>query len=132
MATWQEFLSEARRFWEVAETAYDPDHINQAASQAIHAVIAANDALCMFLIQDRPAGESHTQAVQFLRRACAGTEWEQEAATRVRQFADVLQLRSAVEYQGRPIKRERAERLMKQAKRFVEWAETVLPLPDSQ
>ena len=62
MATWQEFLTEARRFWEVAEAAYDPDHVNQAASQAIHAVIAANDALCLFLIQDRPSGESHSQA----------------------------------------------------------------------
>ena len=41
-------------------------------------------------------------------------------------------MKNSVEYHGRPLKREKADRLMKQAERFVEWTETVLPLPDSQ
>ena len=45
MATWQDFIREAGRFWDVARMVDGPGYENQAVSNAILAVIAAND-LC--------------------------------------------------------------------------------------
>jgi hypothetical protein len=66
-------------FWEVAQTSDDSSHGNQAASNAILAAIAANDALCMHLAGLQPKGESHVEAARVLQAACRGTRWEAEA-----------------------------------------------------
>jgi hypothetical protein len=126
MATWQGFLKEARLFWDVAELANDPAHANQAVSNAILAAIAANDAVCLFFIDERPSGQSHVEAARLLRKACKGTQWEEESAQRSRQLADILQQKSASQYQGRPLSRDAAGRVMRQAHRFLQWAERVL------
>jgi len=127
VADWQGFLRQAHRFFEVAEAAHDPEHASQAVSNAVHAVIAANDAVCLYQLAERPGGESHGEAGRFLQAACKGTRWEQEAATRARQFAQILREKNAAEYEGRLIAPETADRIMRQAKRFLDWAERVLP-----
>jgi HEPN domain-containing protein len=127
LADWQGFLRQARRFWDVAEASRGPEHVNQAVSNAIHAVIAANDALCLYLAHERPGGKSHTEAAQLLRRACKGTRWEREAAARARQYAQITQEKNAAEYEGQSLSPETADRLMTQARRFLDWAERVLP-----
>jgi L-alanine-DL-glutamate epimerase-like enolase superfamily enzyme len=45
MSTWQGYITEARRFWEVAQAFDCPGYTNQAVSNAIYAAIAAADAL---------------------------------------------------------------------------------------
>ncbi|MFO7945872.1 MAG: HEPN domain-containing protein [Armatimonadota bacterium] len=127
MADWQGFLRQARRFWEVAEAANDPEHASQAASNAIHAVIAANDAICLYLSGERPTGDSHSQAAQVLQRACRGTQWEEEAAKRARQFAQIMREKNAAEYEGRSLDQETVAMIMRRARRFINWAETILP-----
>jgi hypothetical protein len=47
MAEGQGYLSKARKFWEVTEAVNDPEHTSQAVSNAILAVIAANDSVCL-------------------------------------------------------------------------------------
>ena len=69
MAEWQGYLSQARKFWEVAEAVNDPEHTSQAASNALLTVIAANDAVCLRLAGRKPGGESHTAAAEILREA---------------------------------------------------------------
>jgi len=127
MAHWQEFLRQSRRFWEVAEAVHDPEHTSQAAGNAIHAVIAANDALCLHQLGERPGGESHSEAAQFLQRACSGTRWEQEAAQKAGQYTRIIREKNAVEYEGRSIGAEAADLIVKRAKRFLDWVEEVLP-----
>ena len=127
MTSWQDRLRDARGFWDVAETVLDPVHLNQAATNAILAVIAANDAVCLYLGQRRPQGKSHTDAARVLQEVCRGTRWEEEAAARSRQLVDVLRDKTAIQYDGRSLTPAEAERLMKQALRFIEWAESVLP-----
>lgn len=127
MADWQGFLRQSRRFWEVAETVHDPEHASQAASNAIHAVIAANDALCLHQLGERPGGESHSEAAQFLQRACRGTRWEQDAARRARHYTQIIREKNAAEYEGRSIGPEAADMIMKRAKRFLDWVEELLP-----
>ncbi|MCX7598905.1 MAG: hypothetical protein N2512_08580 [Armatimonadetes bacterium] len=107
----------------MAEGAQDKRYFNQAVSNAAHAAIAANDALCLFLTSRRPAGKSHAQAAAALQDACKGTRWAQEAPQRAKQFTDVLQPKNRAEYYGEPIDEETAERVVKQARRFLEWVE---------
>lgn len=130
MPRWDEFLSEARKFREVAREFDRPGYANQAVSNAAHAVIAANDAICLRLINERPGGESHTEAARVLTRACRGTPWERDCAQRVQQLALVLQQKSAAQYHGAALRPAVAERVLKQAERFVEWVEGVLARPE--
>jgi HEPN domain-containing protein len=127
MATWHGFYREARRFWDVARAVDGQGYTNQAVSNAIHAVIAANDAVCLFLINERPRGPSHPEAGRLLTRACRGTKWEEEAAQRVRQLADILQAKTASQYEGKTMSADRAKRTMGQAERFIGWVREVLP-----
>ncbi|MGH9245594.1 MAG: hypothetical protein ACRD29_15010 [Acidimicrobiales bacterium] len=58
-------LHDAEAFLDAAETAADPDVV---ATNAIHAAIAAADAICCVALRERPAGGSHAAAVQLLSR----------------------------------------------------------------
>ena len=126
MATWQARLRDARQFWDVAEAAHDPAHGNAAASNAILAVIAANDALCLRLARTQPGGESHAEAARVLKEACRGTTWEAEAARRAQQLSGVIRQKAAAQYSGRTLSPFEVAQVMRQAQRFLEWAEQVL------
>lgn len=132
MATWKDYLREARRFWEVAQAVDAPGYRNQAVSNAIHAVIAANDAVCLFHSGQRVQGDSHAEAAAMLMRACKGTALEQQVPQRTRQLADVLQQKSASQYYGKQIDPATALRVMAQAERFVQWVQDTLPQADSE
>lgn len=95
MATWQSFLGKARKFLEVAREFDRPGYGSEAVSNAVHAVIAANDAVCLCLLNERPGGESHIEAVRVLTRACRGTPWGQDVVPHGQQLAQVLQQKSA-------------------------------------
>lgn len=126
MATWAGRLKDARNFLEVAEAVNDQEHGNQAASNAILAAIAANDAICLFLIQQQPSGTSHTEAVRLLEEACQGTRWEEEAARKVRQLADLIHQKNAAQYRGEALSPQVVARIMLQAERFIEWAAQIV------
>ncbi len=114
-------------FWEVAQTADDSSHGNQAASNAILAAIAANDALCMHLAGLQPKGESHVEAARVLQAACRGTRWEAEAPRRARQLTEALGLKNAAQYEGKALTRAQVAGVMKRVERYLEWVEEVLP-----
>jgi len=127
MSTWADRRRDARGFWEVAQAAHDPAHAPQAAANAILAVIAANDAICLYLAGRQPHGRSHTEAAQVLREVCRGTPWEQAAGQRAQQLLEVLRQKNAAQYQGRDLSPAQAAKIMRQAERFLTWAQEVLP-----
>jgi len=127
MATWEGRLRDARNFFDVAEAVNDQEHGNQAASNAILATIAANDAICLFLAQQQPSGQSHTEAARILQDACKGTRWEQEAANKARHLVSVIRHKNAAQYHGEPLSQRVVDRIMQQAERFLEWAQEIVP-----
>ena len=131
MATWQDRWSDAQGFWELAQVGYDPQSRrgNPAASNAIMAVIAANDAICLRLIRRQPKGDSHIQAAECLQEACKGKVWEKAAAERARQLVELLRHKTEVQYVGKPLSAQRLSKIMKQAERFIEWAASILVTP---
>ena len=131
MASWRGFWKEGRKFWEVAEATHDSSHTSQAASSAILAAIAYNDAICLLLARRKPQGDSHTAAAGVLRDACRGTQWEREAPEQCKRLTYLVEQKSTAQYHGRPLPPDDAETIMKQTKRFVEWAEELLSSPSS-
>lgn len=127
MATWQDYLTQARRFWDVAQAVDAPGYHSQAVSNAVLAVIAANDALCLFRIGERARSDSHAEAITALKKACQGIALERQVAQRVRQLTDVLQQKSPSQYYGQQVHPDTTQRVMTQARRFIEWVEEILP-----
>jgi len=119
-------LSLAEEYLGAAQTEYAAGRYNAAASAAVHAVICANDAVCLALAGSRPRGRSHAEAARALERACRGTRFEADAARQARRLGDVLRIKSEAEYGGRFVSMEEAERTLRQASRFVEWARRVV------
>jgi hypothetical protein len=127
MTTWHGFQSQGRKFWQAAQAAKgDPDFTNQAASSAILAVIAYNDALCLFLGGMTNSGKSHTEAPALLRQVCRGTANEREASAQSRRLGELIRQKDDVQYHGRAYTLEQATKIMAQAERFITWAETIL------
>jgi len=106
-----------------------PGYHSQAVSNAVHAIIAANDAICLFQIGERAQGDSHAEAAGVLRRACRGTTLEQEVPQRIRQLTDVLRQKTPSQCGGKQIDPETARRVMRQAASFMRWVEGTLPGP---
>lgn len=134
MATWQDRWRDAQGFWDLARTGYDPEsrYSNPAASNALVAVITANDAVCLRLSRRQPKGDSHAEAADFLKLACKGTAWEKDASERSRQLLAMLRQKTAVQYLGKPLPSDKIETLMKQAERFIEWADGLLLAVEAQ
>ena len=128
MATWQDRWRDAQGFWNLARAGYDPKsrYSNPAASNALMAVIAANDAICLRLGRQQPKGDSHAEAADFLRLACKGTAWEKDASDRSRQLLAMLRQKTAVQYLGKPLPADKVETILKQAERFIEWTDSLL------
>jgi hypothetical protein len=119
-------LRDAWGFLEVAQAANDERHGNQAASNAILAAIAANDAICLRRIGRRGHGESHVEAARVLQEACGASKWQAEAAVKARQLRQIIGLKNAAQYEGEPLGPAVVDRVIRQAKRFVEWADQVV------
>jgi hypothetical protein len=125
MPTWRQRLTDAQRFLEVAQAANDPDHGNQAASNAIMAIIAANDAICLSRRRPAPRGDSHVMAAQAMVEALRGTPWERDAAAHARALVEVLVQKNAAQYTGERLSPDAVERILTRTERFVAWAEGI-------
>lgn len=131
MATWQEYRRQAQLFWEVAESVNDGQHPNQAASNAILAAIAANDALCLRIGGRHSRSGDHASAIGLLLQLTRGKRHAKEATARAEQLAAVVELKNEAQYLGRPLTPAKAGRVMTQTRRFIEWVETILSSPDA-
>jgi hypothetical protein len=129
MATWRDRWRDAQAFWDLAQAGYDPasKYGNPAASVAIMAVIAANDAICLHLTRRQPKGDSHLEAADALKVACKGKVWEKAASERARQLLELLRQKNDAQYLGKPMAPDRVSKIMKQAARFMDWAASILP-----
>lgn len=105
---------------------HDGRHSNSAATNAILAAIAANDAICLRLSGRRPDGQSHTEAVAYLQDACRRSGLSAEGRERCRQLMGVLRHKNAAQYNSGPLTGETVDRIMKQVERFLAWAEGLL------
>ncbi|MBC7286458.1 MAG: hypothetical protein H5T86_00135 [Armatimonadetes bacterium] len=96
----REYLAVAEDYLAATENNVRAQLPNPAVYAAVHAVICANDAVCIALIGERSLARTHGEAVGLLKRACRGTPYEGSVAARARQLEDILSLKTEAEYSG--------------------------------
>lgn len=113
----QERLAAMER--ELAAGLWDPGLV-----LAIQAAIAAADALTIFTRGERSAAGRHFDAITVLERV---TDVPGIGEAR-KHLARLLDRKSAIEYSGEGIKKDEAEALAEQARRFVRFVGKALPV----
>lgn len=97
--------------------------LDPALVLAVQAAIAAADALAIFTRGERSAAGRHFDAVAVLERV-TGVPGIEEARKHLARFLD---RKSAIEYSGEALRRDEAEALAEQARRFVRFVGKHLP-----
>lgn len=115
----QAFLGKAREFLAGAEDHLGKGRHDGALMDAIHAAIAACDAVTGHLESVRSADPDHARAVHLLERV---TKTENIAGTPARQLAMLIAKKNVVEYEARRATAKEASEGVERARRFVRWA----------
>lgn len=116
-----EYLEAAHEFQAAAEASAAAGRWRAAGLDAIHAAIAAADAVCVFEVGERSSSSSHDDASGLLARSGAPG-----AREKAEQLTAVLELKSQVAYESGLVKRSSAEVLLKRSRRLLDWAHELL------
>lgn len=126
ISPWHGYLSEARKFWQVAQSLDAASYPSQVVSNAVYAVIAATDALGVQRIGKFAGDHSHAEIVSLLIRACNGTPLEAELPHRMEQLRRVLQHAPSA-HAGETVDPRLARDIIDAAAGFMAWVEGALP-----
>jgi len=97
---------------------------NASTINAIHSCIAACDAICVYFLGKRHAGESHNDAVNLFKTIKAGDEVVNTNANRI---IRILSIKNMAEYEERLVYKSEAEKVLKDCERFLEYVKKQLP-----
>ena len=118
------FLDRAVEFLASAQDGLSRRRHQAAASGAVHAAIAAADAVTVYHAGRRSAPQRHEDAVHLL--GTLGLP-RAEVEPRERQLMRILGLKTKAEYTDNPVTAREAEEAVRTAERLVAWARTQLP-----
>ncbi len=121
---YKNYLNKAEEYQRAMDEEYGKRHYNSSALCAIHCCISAADALTVFFKGVRHAGDRHEDAVQLLETLELDREIIKQ---KVHQFLSVLDNKNSVEYEEKLTSDSGAAMMIKQAKRFLDWAKSILP-----
>lgn len=116
-------LADARKFLELAELAgdeTDASSFNVAAANAALAGIAAADAACCRALGERSRGDDHRDALALVAQVSPGGTEAANALGRL------LALKNDAEYGLTTISKTKRESALRQARKLVAFAETVV------
>jgi HEPN domain-containing protein len=117
------YLKKARENLDTAKECLNAGRWNAATINAIHGGISACDALTVFMIGVRHAGDRHEDAITLLQTL---TLPKDILASKGRQLSRLLAIKNAAEYEERLITQKEAAEAVRDAERFLDWAETLL------
>ncbi len=119
-----------RSFWDKADELYsmmkiaeEEEKWNAAAINAIHCAICASDALCTFVLGKRSAGQRHEDAASVIKDTRLPG-----ADEKAKQFLDITNLKTLVEYSDEAPSEKNARRMILQTERFYAWVKSNLKL----
>ena len=113
------FLDRAVEFLDAARDCLSRGHYQAAVSNAVHAAIAAVDAVTVFHVGKRGVPQRHEDAVHLL--GTLGLP-ESEVEPRTRQLRRLLGLKTKAEYTDDLVTAHEAEGSVQDAERLVAWA----------
>ena len=118
------FLQRAEEFLDAAHGSFARGHLHAATSNAVHAAIAAMDAVTVFHAGKRSASDRHEEAVDLVKSLGLA---DPELSKRLVQLGRLLGMKNRAEYADTRIKRGEAEDAVRTAERIVTWARGHLP-----
>lgn len=122
---YENYLQRARECLEAAQDSFDRQAWNAAAINAIHACVAASDALCVFFLGKRYAGDDHSDVIRLLRMI---RNQDVGMDPIIQKVSRILDSKHAVEYEERLTRAVEAEKILRDAKRVVEYVKEKLPV----
>jgi len=118
------FLKRAEECFHAAKNSFAVQEWNAATINSVHSCIAACDAICVYFLGKRHAGDSHENAVKFFKTIKKGSE---KINTNANRIARILRIKNMAEYEERLICRSEAEKILKDCERFLEFVKKELP-----
>lgn len=118
------YFKRAEECLHAAKNSFAVQEWNAATINAIHSCISACDAICIYFLGKRHAGESHNDAVTIFRTIKFDDE---EINTNANRVLRILRIKNMAEYEERLVHRYEAEKLLKDCKRFLEYVGRKLP-----
>lgn len=102
--------------------ALEDRHWNAAAILAVHCGISSADALTVFHLGKRHAGQQHSEALRLLRQIPLENVGEKEG-----QLKRLLDMKGEAEYSKQLMGEAQARDAVKMAERLLAWTESSLP-----
>ena len=118
------FLTKAEECFHACRNSFAAEEWNASAINAIHCCISACDAMCVYFLGKRHAGEAHEEAVNLFR---AVKEDNDEIKANANRLLRTLAVKNMAEYEERLVNRSEAERILKDAERFLTFVKNELP-----
>ena len=111
------FLKRAEECLHAARNSFSIQEWNAVAINAIHCCIAACDAMCVYFLGKRHAGDDHEEAANLFM-----TIKDSDAAkTNANRLLRILSVKNMAEYEERLVHRSEAEKILKDSERFLEF-----------
>ncbi len=117
------YLRKAEEFYRSMEQAYSAGDWNACVVNAIHCAISSADAMTVFYLGYRHAGEKHLDVLQLLQEIDIDSK---EIQSKNRQLSSLLSIKNRAEYEERLLSKSDAENALKACKRFHEWVKDKL------
>lgn len=115
---YQNFFKKAEEYKSTMEISYENGHWNATILNAIHCSISSIDALTVFLMEQRYAGDRHLEAIDLLKRAKADPD---ELNSKAQQFSYLLSIKNIAEYEDRLMNKKDASNAQKACNRIFSW-----------
>lgn len=114
---YKNYIQKALECLESSRTAFAKSHWNSCVINAVHAGISAADALTVFFLGKRCAGERHAEVIALLKQL----DFPQELQKKFQQLSALLDIKDLAEYEEKLVSQQDAEAAVKNAERFLAW-----------
>lgn len=119
------YLIRAEECLSAARNAFNINQWNASAISAIHSGIASLDALCVYYLGQRHAGQNHDDAITLFRSIKQLSR--EDTDTISNRVIKILKMKNMAEYEERLVHQSEAQNILKDAERLFEAARNKLP-----
>lgn len=118
------YLKRAEECLHASKNSFNAQEWNATVINAIHACIAACDAMCIYFLGRRHAGDKHEDAALLFKTIKPADEAVKSNTNRL---ARILSIKNMAEYEDRLVYKTEAEKALKDCERFLEYVKEELP-----
>ena len=119
----ENYLKKAEEYDKTMEACFTNGQWNACILNAIHCGISSIDALTVYLLELRHAGDRHLEAIELLKRTQLDPD---ELDSKSMQFSFLLSIKNVAEYEDRLMDEKDAQNAMKAANRIFSWVKNEL------